>query len=138
MFLYQLTGFGKEGSFLAENQVCRTLGLVHPGLVRYYVNTDGEDKTCNAHPVDNKNQNKHFVLRSLNKLTEMKKPHKIPKPRTEPSVENGIPADAIFDGLNITERTQKPPSEELILKLNLLASKPPFSYRHKVNENIRL
>ena len=55
----------------------------------------------------------------------MKKPLKIPKART----------DEIFKGLEIAERTQKPPSEELILRLNLLASQPPFSYRHKVKEN---
>jgi hypothetical protein len=82
--------------------------------------------------VDNKNQNEHFVLRSLNKPTEMKKPLKSPKPKAEPSFEPGIPADEIFKGLDIAERTQKPPSEELILRLNQLASKPPFSYRHKV------
>ena len=40
----------------------------------------------------------------------MKKPLKIPKPRT----------DEIFKGLDITERTQKPPNEELISKLNPL------------------
>jgi hypothetical protein len=55
----------------------------------------------------------------------MKKPLKIPKPRT----------DEIFKELEIAERTQKPPSEELILRLNQLASKPPFSFRHKVKEN---
>jgi hypothetical protein len=55
----------------------------------------------------------------------MKKPLKIPKPRT----------DEIFKALEIAERTQKPPSEELILRLNQLASKPPFSFRHKVKEN---
>ena len=55
----------------------------------------------------------------------MKKPLKFPKPKT----------DVIFNVLNITERTQIPPSEELIVRLNQLASKPPFSYRHKVKDN---
>jgi hypothetical protein len=69
------------------------------------------------------------------KPAEMKKPHKFPKAITEPSAETGIHIDENFKGLDIAERTQKPPSEELISKLNLLASKPPFSYRHKVKEN---
>ncbi len=64
-------------------------------------------------------------MRSLNKPTEMKKPLKFPKPRT----------DVIFKALDIAERTQKPPSEELIFRLNQLASKPPFSFRHKAREN---
>jgi hypothetical protein len=55
----------------------------------------------------------------------MKKPPEIPKPKTVPFIEPGVRA----------ERTQKPPSEELISSLNQLASKPPFSYRHKVKEN---
>jgi hypothetical protein len=55
----------------------------------------------------------------------MKKPLKFPKPKT----------DDIFNVLNIAERTQIPPSEELIIRLNKLASKPPFSYRHKVKDN---
>jgi hypothetical protein len=88
--------------------------------------------------VDNKSQNKYFDFSTLNKLTEMKKPHKIPKPNTETALENSIHTDEVFNELDITERTQKPPSEELITKLNLLASKPPFSYSHKVTGNIRL
>jgi hypothetical protein len=75
--------------------------------------------------VDNKNKNEHFVFCTLNKPTEMKKPLKFPKPKT----------DEIFKDLEIAERTQKPPSEELISRLNQLASTPPFSYRHKVKEN---
>ena len=35
----------KGDHFLVENQVCRWLGLIYHGLVRYYVNMDGEDKT---------------------------------------------------------------------------------------------
>lgn len=55
----------------------------------------------------------------------MKKSLKIPKPKT----------DEIFKGLDIAERTQRPPSEELIFRLNQLASKPPFSFTHKVEKN---
>ncbi len=65
----------------------------------------------------------------------MKKPIKSPKFRTELLTEPVVQADEIFKALDMTERTQKPPSEELISRLNLLASKPPFSYRHKVREN---
>lgn len=65
----------------------------------------------------------------------MKKPPKSPKPKTEPITEPDIHSDEIFKGLDIAERTQKPPSEEVISRLNQLASKPPFSYRHKVKEN---
>jgi hypothetical protein len=65
----------------------------------------------------------------------MKKPLKYPKSKTVPSIEPGVSADAIFKELEIQERTQKHPSEELISRLNELASKPPFSYRHKVKEN---
>ena len=35
----------KGDHFLIENQICRHLGLIHKGLVRYYINVDGEDKT---------------------------------------------------------------------------------------------
>jgi hypothetical protein len=65
----------------------------------------------------------------------MKKPPEIPEPKTEPSIEPGIPADNIFKDLEIEQRTQKPPSEELISRLNQLASKPPFSYTQKVKKN---
>ena len=85
--------------------------------------------------MDKKNKNEHLVLRSLNKLTEMKKPLKNPKLKTESFIEPRVVTDEIFNELDIAERTQKPPSEELILKLNQLASKPPFSYKHKVKEN---
>jgi hypothetical protein len=65
----------------------------------------------------------------------MKKPLNTPKPKTVPSVEPDVHADAFFKELDIAERTQKPPSEELIMRLNQLASTPPFSFRHKVKEN---
>ena len=68
------------------------------------------------------------------KPAEMKKPPEIPKQKDKPSIEPGIPADEIFKDLEIVQRTQKPPSEELISRLNQLASKPPFSYTHKMKE----
>ena len=37
--------FLKGEHFLTEGQICRSLGLIHQGLVRYYINADGEDKT---------------------------------------------------------------------------------------------
>jgi hypothetical protein len=43
--------------------------------------------------------------------------------------------DIILKELEIPERTQKPPSEELIARLNEMASKPPFSTFHRVKEN---
>jgi hypothetical protein len=41
----------------------------------------------------------------------------------------------ILKELEIPERTQIPPSSELIAELNEIASKPPFSYLHKTKEN---
>jgi hypothetical protein len=43
--------------------------------------------------------------------------------------------DKILKELEIPERTQKPPSAELIARLNEIASKPPFSNFHKVKDN---
>jgi hypothetical protein len=40
--------------------------------------------------------------------------------------------------LEISQRTQRPPSEELIARLNQLASKPPFCYTRKVKKNYPL
>ena len=65
----------------------------------------------------------------------MKKPPEIPEPKTEPLIEPNVHADEIFKDLEIVQRTQKPPSEELISRLNQLASKPPFSYIHKDKKN---
>lgn len=47
-------------------------------------------------------------------------------------------SDEIFKDLEIRQRTQLPPSEELIERLNKLASKPPFSFVYKVRENYPL
>jgi hypothetical protein len=41
----------------------------------------------------------------------------------------------IFEGLELAQRTQLPPSEEKIIRLNEIASKPPFSYIYKAKEN---
>ena len=44
-------------------------------------------------------------------------------------------AGDILKELEIPERTQKPPSAELIARLNDMASRPPFSYFRKAKEN---
>ncbi len=49
-----------------------------------------------------------------------------------------INADEIFKELEIPQRTQRPPSEELIARLNKLASSPPFSFTQKVKKNYPL
>ena len=35
----------KGDDFLAEGQVCKQVGFIEKGLMRYYINNDGEDKT---------------------------------------------------------------------------------------------
>lgn len=35
----------KGNNFLAEGQVCKQVGFIEKGLMRYYINNDGEDKT---------------------------------------------------------------------------------------------
>jgi hypothetical protein len=49
-----------------------------------------------------------------------------------------INSDELFKELEIPQRTQLPPSEELIIHLNELASRPPFSFTQKVKENYPL
>ena len=49
-----------------------------------------------------------------------------------------IHSDEIFKELEIPQRTQRPPSEELIAQLNELASKPPFCFTKKVKKNYPL
>ena len=41
-----------------------------------------------------------------------------------------------FKDLNIAERTQKPPSAELIERLNRIASKPPFCWTRKYKDRM--
>ncbi len=43
-----------------------------------------------------------------------------------------------FKDLNIAERTQKPPSEELIERLNVIASKPLFCRTCKYKDRMPL
>jgi hypothetical protein len=49
--------------------------------------------------------------------------------------ELNIQTEKIFKELEIPQRTQVPPSEELIAKLNQIASKPPFSYTQKKKDH---
>ena len=49
-----------------------------------------------------------------------------------------INSDEIFKELEIPQRTQWPPSEELIARLNQLASTPPFCFTQKVKKNYPL
>jgi hypothetical protein len=42
----------------------------------------------------------------------------------------------VFRDLNIEERTQKPPSAELIERLNRLVSKPPFCWTNKYKDDM--
>lgn len=46
-----------------------------------------------------------------------------------------IQTEKIYKDLEIPQRTQVPPSEELIAKLNQIASRPPFSYTQKKKDN---
>jgi hypothetical protein len=41
-----------------------------------------------------------------------------------------------YEELEIFERTRKPPSAELIERLNHLASKPPFCWVHKMKDDL--
>ena len=43
--LFQENFIKKGGFFLAEGEVCKHAGFIVKGLVRYYINHDGEDKT---------------------------------------------------------------------------------------------
>ena len=56
--------------------------------------------------------------------------------RSEPvsEVRTGLDNDKIFLELEIAQRTQLPPSAELIYKLNQLASKAPFCFVHKAKK----
>jgi hypothetical protein len=49
-----------------------------------------------------------------------------------------INSDEIFKELEIPQRTQRPPSKELIARLNQLASRPPFSFTQKSKKNYPL
>jgi len=62
------------------------------------------------------------------------RPHFI-KSKKQRNSEIEIQTEKIYQDLEIPQRTQIPPSEELIVKLNQLASQPPFSYTQKKKEN---
>jgi hypothetical protein len=59
-------------------------------------------------------------------------------PKKEKTVVAGLSDEKIFTELEIPQRTQIPPSEELIARLNALASKPPFCYAHKIRRKTLL
>jgi hypothetical protein len=68
----------------------------------------------------------------------MKKIPDIVKLSTESPTPSNIYSNKIFKDLEISQRTRRPPSEELIAKLNELASRPPFCYTQKVKDNYLL
>jgi len=43
--LFKEKSIKKGGFFLADGQVCKHVGFIIKGLMRYYINHDGEDKT---------------------------------------------------------------------------------------------
>ncbi|HET7000243.1 MAG TPA: hypothetical protein VFI33_02995 [Puia sp.] len=66
----------------------------------------------------------------------MKKTHPhFLKSKKKQKSELKIQTEKIYQDLEIPQRTQLPPSEELIAKLNQIASLPPFSYTQKTKDN---
>ena len=43
--LFKETSYKKGEFFLAEGQICKYAGFIKKGLIRYYINHDGEEKT---------------------------------------------------------------------------------------------
>jgi hypothetical protein len=70
----------------------------------------------------------------MEKSKLLPEPESITHEATDPEIDERN-KDNILKELEILERTQKPPSSELIARLNEIASKPPFSNFHKVKEN---
>jgi hypothetical protein len=68
----------------------------------------------------------------------MKKSSDVSKTLPVSPAQPDINSDEPFNELEIPQRTQLPPSEELIARLNQLASKPPFSFTKKVKKNYPL
>jgi hypothetical protein len=62
------------------------------------------------------------------------RPHFL-KSKKHLSSEMNIQTEKMYEDLEIQQRTQVPPSEELIAKLNKIASLPPFSYTQKRKDN---
>ncbi len=69
---------------------------------------------------------------------DMKKSPDLSKTSRVSPTQPGLSSDEIFNELEIPQRTQLPPTEELTARLNKLASKPPFSYTRKVKKNYPL
>jgi hypothetical protein len=62
------------------------------------------------------------------------RPHFL-KSKKQRNSEIEIQTEEIYQDLEISQRTQIPPSEELIAKLNQIASQPPFSFTQKKKDN---
>jgi hypothetical protein len=62
------------------------------------------------------------------------RPHFI-KSKKQRNSEIKFQTEKLYQDLEIPQRTQIPPSEELIAKLNQLASLPPFSYTQKKKDH---
>jgi hypothetical protein len=66
----------------------------------------------------------------------MKKTHPhLLKSKKQQNSEIKIQTEKMYEDLEISQRTQIPPSEELIAKLNQIASLPPFSYTQKKKDH---
>lgn len=72
------------------------------------------------------------------KTIEMKKIPDVVRPGSVSTTRLNLHSEEIFKDLEIAQRTQRPPSEELIARLNELASRPPFCYSRKVKKNYPL
>jgi hypothetical protein len=71
-------------------------------------------------------------MMDMKKMTDAAKPESVSLTQSEKLFQE------ISEDLEISQRTQRPPSEDLILRLNQLASQPPFCYTRKVKENYPL
>ena len=61
-------------------------------------------------------------------------PHLL-KTKKQQNSEIKIQNEKLYQDLEIPQRTQIPPSEELIAKLNQIASQPPFSYTQRKKDH---
>jgi hypothetical protein len=77
----------------------------------------------------------HTISYFLSKTIDMEKKPAILKPESVFPTHPNIISEEIFKDLEIPQRTQLPPTEELIARLNELASKPPFCYTRKIRKN---
>ena len=67
-------------------------------------------------------------------IMKKERPHILHSKKAQDS-EMKIQNEKMYQDLEIQQRTQVPPSEELIAKLNQIASQPPFSYTQKKKDN---